>query len=314
MWQALFDAVPRLGPVLLDRGDFKSPLSQCYEAGLEVVREALAAAPRELPVGDVRAQVWQMLGTVYVFDGYPPERVEAWRRMTGRDVTEILTAYAALGVLRLNEQAGTAELTERGRPALARQRGDVLPRDAVMQVRIALNDVERPQVWRRIQVPAAITLGGLHTVIQRAMGWEDYHLHSFTARGITYGEPDPELGFRDESAVTLGCVAAEGESLAYLYDFGDMWEHTLTIERCLEAEPDQAYPLCLYGQGACPLEDCGGGGGYRDLKSILADPQDDEHPSMLEWLGLESADSFDPARFDAPKANTRLHKAKPVPR
>jgi hypothetical protein len=34
------------------------------------------------------------------------------------------------------------------------------------------------------------------------------------------------------------------------------------------------------------------------LREVLADPGDDEHEDMLNWLGLSNAAEFDPALFD----------------
>jgi Plasmid pRiA4b ORF-3-like protein len=47
-------------------------------------------------------------------------------------------------------------------------------------------------------------------------------------------------------------------------------------------------------KGACPPEDCGGPWGYTDLKTILADPNDEQHQQMLEWLSLDNGSEFDP--------------------
>jgi len=52
------------------------------------------------------------------------------------------------------------------------------PITTVYQLKIALVGV-RPQIWRRVQVPADIALDELHLVLQAAMGWTNSHLHSF---------------------------------------------------------------------------------------------------------------------------------------
>lgn len=39
-------------------------------------------------------------------------------------------------------------------------------------------------------------------------------------------------------------------------------------------------------------------GAYAALVDILSDPTDPEQEERLEWLGLDRADDFDPARFD----------------
>ena len=63
----------------------------------------------------------------------------------------------------------------------------------------------RPSVWRRIDVPADISLGQLHDVLQIAMGWTDSHLHKFERGGVMYGPPDPEMEPRlNEKKTRLG--------------------------------------------------------------------------------------------------------------
>ena len=59
-------------------------------------------------------------------------------------------------------------------------------------LRIELLDV-RPLVWRRLRVPANITLPKLHRVFQAALGWTNRHLHEFVINGVRYAEPDPDL-------------------------------------------------------------------------------------------------------------------------
>jgi hypothetical protein len=34
-----------------------------------------------------------------------------------------------------------------------------------------------PPIWRRLLVPANMTLAQLHDVLQTAMGWDDGHMH-----------------------------------------------------------------------------------------------------------------------------------------
>ena len=80
----------------------------------------------------------------------------------------------------------------------------------IYQVKISLGDVI-PEVWRRVALPGGYTLDRVHRAIQLAMGWQDYHLHSFEIDGIQYGQPDPdgELDLRDELDVRLDSVAGK---------------------------------------------------------------------------------------------------------
>jgi hypothetical protein len=181
------------------------------------------------------------------------------------------------------------------------------PGPTILQVKIKLLGVSKPPVWRRLLIPGEIPLHHLHGVIQAAMGWYDYHMHVFSTDSGEYGVSDPELGFLDERRTTLSAHLCDpGDRIRYTYDFGDDWEHELRLEEVLHAHPEQLYPTCVAGKGACPPEDCGSLWGYARLRQVLADPSDEEHASMLEWLELESAADFDAAAFTVESVNESL--------
>lgn len=174
---------------------------------------------------------------------------------------------------------------------------------SIFRIKVALRHVS-PPVWRRIEVPADITLDRLHDVLQVVMDWSDYHLHCFRAGRVTYGLPDPDYphDVADERGVRLDRVAGEGDTPVYEYDFGDSWEHSLKVEKVVPAEPGVRYPRCTDGRRAVPPEDCGGVGGYQHLLEVLADPGHEEHEEMVEWVG----GLFDPEAFDADGINAGL--------
>jgi hypothetical protein len=62
--------------------------------------------------------------------------------------------------------------------------------------------------------------------------------------------------------------------------FGEGWTHDVVLRG---AGADR--PGCVYGEGACPPEDCGGPPGHARLLAILADPQHDDHEHMRAWAG-----------------------------
>ncbi len=176
----------------------------------------------------------------------------------------------------------------------------------IHQLKITLRR-SKPPIWRRIEVPSGITLQQLHHTIQAAFGWEDCHMWVFTTPVGDYGLADRDLGHRSAASRKLADVASRaGNRIRYTYDFGDNWEHDILVQEVLTAEPGVAYPRCLAGRRAGPPEDCGGVGAYAALLETLADPGDAEHAERLEWLGLESAGEFDPARFDLSQVNRVL--------
>jgi hypothetical protein len=136
-----------------------------------------------------------------------------------------------------------------------------------------------PPIWRRLLVPADLTLAQLHDVLQAAMGWEDGHMHEFSIGQRRFGRPDPEdqlMGMpsaENERTVRLsGILGRVGSKAIYTYDFGDSWEHSIVLEKRLPIDPSTTYPICTDGQLACPPEDCGGVPGFYDLVEALADP------------------------------------------
>jgi len=48
----------------------------------------------------------------------------------------------------------------------------------VLRLKVSLTDVS-PPVWRRLEVPADLTLAELHDVLQAVFGWDNMHLHAF---------------------------------------------------------------------------------------------------------------------------------------
>src|SRR5688500_17775274 len=130
----------------------------------------------------------------------------------------------------------------------------VTAKTKIFEIKIELRGV-RAAVLRRVQVAGELTLAGLHEVVQVAMGWTDSHRHESDVDGARYGQPDPDWGFdevRDEARVKLSRLVGQGDRVDYLYDFGDGWDHRLTVEKVLAPEPDVRYPRCVSGRRACP--------------------------------------------------------------
>jgi len=173
-----------------------------------------------------------------------------------------------------------------------------------VELTVSLRDIE-PPIWRRVVVPASLTLRELHGVIQTAMGWEDCHLYGFDVDGVLYTTlEDVQLRvLGDLDAFTVGEAAEVASMFTYEYDYGDDWDHVIRVERVLPVgEVDS--PQVIDGARACPPEDCGGIAGYEQLLEALADDAHPQHEEVLRWLGGE----FDPESFNLATTNARLQQ------
>jgi hypothetical protein len=163
------------------------------------------------------------------------------------------------------------------------------------QLKITLRYL-RPPIWRRVLVPETFTLGNLHQLIQRAMGWVGGHLHEFRMPARGFGPPLRTFGNEgeDEDATLLHEVLVrKRQVLLYEYDFGDSWLHEILMEQIVPLDPSGHYPVCLAGARACPPEDCGGVPGYEQLLEALRNPSAPASAELLEWCGDWNPEAFD---------------------
>jgi hypothetical protein len=177
-------------------------------------------------------------------------------------------------------------------------------------LRVSIKE-SRPPIWRKLSVPGHFSLDDLHIVLQIAFGWENDHMHSFTIGSTEYGMPEAidmmdvcdDSGIVDENTVRLDGLLAEKQKFTYLYDFGDSWEHVITVSKVIPVEDggEPPAPLCLGGQRAGPPEDCGGIWRYEEMLEIVKDPAHEQYEETHEWLG-----DSDPEYFNPEEVNTRL--------
>ena len=178
----------------------------------------------------------------------------------------------------------------------------------------------KPRIWRRLALPGDLTLDAVHTLFQAAMGWTDSHLHRFQPGGspafdvpffITdFDEMEGDEGTREDDVRLDQVLREPGDRLLYLYDFGDGWEHRVTLESLAALTPENREPVCLKGARACPPEDVGGIHGFLDVAAWLrAGAPADAVPSLFEdaehalgWLPL----GYDPDAFDPGEATDAM--------
>lgn len=182
----------------------------------------------------------------------------------------------------------------------------------IYELKLELLEIE-PSIWRRLLVRGGLTLAQLHEVIQTAMGWTNSHLHQFVVGAHSYSDPEFEIDdARSEYRYRLARLAPRvRNTIAYVYDFGDGWEHQIRVERIIE--DDKRYPgtpVCLGGARRCPPEDCGGTWGYQSFLEAIGNKKHKQHKELLEWVG----GSFDPDHFDLEEVNALLREIDLRPR
>lgn len=175
-------------------------------------------------------------------------------------------------------------------------------KNSLYQLKITLLHAPVP-IWRRLIVRSDLPLDLLHEIIQIAMGWWNYHQHSFTVGGKSYGDADSSGGrFLDEAEFTVQDLLQVAEDeLVYEYDFGDSWQHSVVLEEVMPFE-EGILATCIMGKRACPPEDVGGPPGYADFLDTIEDPMHEEQVDRLEWVGGD----FDADAFDQRTVNLRL--------
>ena len=175
-------------------------------------------------------------------------------------------------------------------------------------LKISLLEIS-PPIWRRLVVPSNITLPPLHKVLQVAMGWKNYHMHSFVVGETLYSDEtmvEMSMGMPvvNERGVLLSDIVQKTPHFVYEYDFGDGWQHGIEIEATTPNPENDRTVVCLDGGRAGPPEDSGGPWGYQRILDILKDPKHPDRADTKAWLPAR----FNPEAFDAGKVSKALKK------
>jgi hypothetical protein len=181
------------------------------------------------------------------------------------------------------------------------------------RIRVDLKETD-PPTWRRLEVASDLNLAELHDILQVAFGWTDSHLHGFAAGPEFYSQEaerylcpfDEEEGEDEgvpEAEVRLDEVLAEaGDTLTYAYDYGDGWDHLITLEAALPREDGAPRAVCTDGQRDGPAEDCGGVPSYELIAAATDPTRPDQAAARLEFAEM-FGEEVDPADFETTPFN-----------
>ncbi|KAK4208180.1 plasmid pRiA4b ORF-3-like protein-domain-containing protein, partial [Rhypophila decipiens] len=195
-----------------------------------------------------------------------------------------------------------------------------IPENYVLRVQLLPGEIVDPPVERTLSCPARATFYQLHQALQVAFGWASTHLFEFSTKGnshqLSIGDPNHDAdGFgpidrgteRKSSVRYKLCKYFEDEKfkdqiLMYEYDFGDGWEHYITV---VNRAPATDRFVCVSGTGHGVAEDVGASPGWEDLKDIYRIPTDQLTPDERErrrWFE-EMASNGDPSGLGGDRVN-----------
>ncbi|WP_171017402.1 plasmid pRiA4b ORF-3 family protein [Maribacter sp. ACAM166] len=147
-----------------------------------------------------------------------------------------------------------------------------------------------PKIWREFLVTPETTFYRLHHIIQIVMGWENYHLYEFESENYRIGEQYEDDGYNGPNEVIssqnlrIGDVLKKkGQTFSYLYDFGDNWQHLITLETIIE-DLRIPFTICCFGELNCPPEDVGSLPGFYDFLKIMENRKHSDYKNLKRWV------------------------------
>lgn len=194
------------------------------------------------------------------------------------DLRQLVGELSLLGGL-ASQQVSQSQRPELRRPPLADLR--------IFRVRVDLKR-SKPAIWRRLELRSDLTLDVVHRILQTAFSWTDTHLWRFSLGGEPFGRDgqpflcpwDVDEGdFGDDGAVPGSAVRLDetmqdiGDTVHYVYDYGDNWELILRLEDVSAAPADCPSAVLVAARRAAPPEDCGGITDGAELAELLEDPE-----------------------------------------
>jgi hypothetical protein len=120
--------------------------------------------------------------------------------------------------------------------------------------------VDHPGVVRTIALSDNLSLEVLHELLRAGFGWTDPHLYSFWLSGrfwdgheTEYATPFEveETGAKSARTPIRDLGLEEGQTLAYLFDYGDEWRVEIVVTEIRPAG-EEPYPQILQSEGEAP--------------------------------------------------------------
>lgn len=178
----------------------------------------------------------------------------------------------------------------------------------IYQIKVTLLGTD-PPIWRRLLIPADLTLEQLHDVLQSAMGWEGCHLMSSVSgsRGLAnlIRWSKPLVGRARPANEPPACSqywAGRGQRpctpmTSAIAGITKSWS-----KNAWRPKRGELILPAWRAKGMDRLKNCGGLPGFYNLLEAIADSGHEQHEELVDWLG----DDFDPEAFSVDEVNQRL--------
>jgi hypothetical protein len=127
-------------------------------------------------------------------------------------------------------------------------------RDGLFTFKVSLG-----KLWRRIVIPANLTLEDLNNAIQRAIKFDNDHLHCFIykdrfGRDVrVYHHLMDEPPYSDQTRIG-DTPLRPGETMKYIFDFGDNWEFDILLEAIDPSNPKVKAAKTIESHGKAPKQ------------------------------------------------------------
>lgn len=117
------------------------------------------------------------------------------------------------------------------------------------------------KIWRRIAIPSDYSLYDLSNIILESVNFDNDHLHEFSYKsryGWTVRVNHPysnEPPFSDDFEISdLSLSLKPGQSMTYLFDFGDNWKFNVQLLDISPHKEEIVKPTILDSHGSSPLQ------------------------------------------------------------
>ena len=144
-------------------------------------------------------------------------------------------------------------------PYFPEWRENLVPPKPELREGVFVFKVSLGKMWRQIAIPDTLTLDDLANAVLEAVDFDDDHLYEFSFRdrlGQTTQiiHPYCEVGPSTDEFPIGELPLQPGQSMMFLFDYGDCWKFNVKLERIDPPNPRMKKPRPVARQGKAPKQ------------------------------------------------------------